>query len=122
METIYAMLIHKTNVHFLPTNLPAHFFGMPNGKVMIVYARFYDIKFGETGVEYVIAEHKEFRFNYFEKKLISLSTSSQEVLDYEAVDKPDPVFVIKDVYRNINSFSKVYCVLNEKAKKEFDNL
>ncbi len=115
METKHAILILKTNINFLPTCLPAHFWGMPDGKVIIVYARFYDIKLGETGVEYVFAEHKEFQFNYSEKKLIFLSSPSQEVQNYEAVDKPDPVFVIKDVYRNINSFSEAHSILNEKA-------
>ena len=120
MEPAFAVLIHKSNTHYLPTNLPAQFYGMPDGKVMIVYARFYDVKFERTGVEYVYAIHKEFEFDYANRKIIPLDWNSRRPISNEMVDKASPQFEIKNVRRNLNSFSQAYVELNKMAKEIHD--
>ena len=86
-----AKLIHKTDMTYLPTAFPAHFYGMPDGKVYIVYSRFYEVKFGETGVEFVFAEHKEFSYDYLYEKIIPCnSTNNKTAIFAETLDKPNP--------------------------------
>lgn len=121
METSYAILIHNTNTHFLPTNLPAQFYGMPYGKVMIIYARFNGRKNQKQNLEYVFAEHAEFEYDYYRRKLFALGNAFQRPINNELVDKPNPVFVIKDVETDLKSFSQAYNKLNEKAKAYIDN-
>ncbi|WP_319228502.1 hypothetical protein [Draconibacterium orientale] len=113
----YARLILKTNTNYLPTNLPAQFFGMPDNSVIIVYARFYSIKFEDTGLEFVFARHSEFKFDYKTGKIFYFGNKAEFFIPDEMIDKPDPKFEILDVYRNIDSFSKAAEYLNKKAEK-----
>jgi hypothetical protein len=46
----FAKLIYKSHMTYIPTNLPVQFYGLPDGKVYLIYARFYDIKFGKSGL------------------------------------------------------------------------
>lgn len=113
----YARLILKTNTNYLPTNLPAQFFGMPDNSIIIVYARFYSIKFEDTGLEFVFARHSEFKYDYNNDKIFYSGNKAEFIIPGEMVDKPDPKFEILDVYRNIDSFSKASEYLNKKALK-----
>jgi len=75
----YAKLIHKSNITYLPTNLPVQFYGLPDGKVYVIFARFYEIKFQRSDLEYVLAEHQEFSYDYSEEKIIPHLMSFQKV-------------------------------------------
>lgn len=114
----YAKLIHKANTHFLPTKLPAQFYGMPNGKVVIVYSRFYEKKFDDTGLEFVFATHKDFSFDYEQNQLIERHEGAEFQQSNEMVDKPEPNYKINKVYRKIDSYTKAFNKLNKKAYKQ----
>ena len=116
----YVVLIHKANTSHLPTNLPAQFFGMPDGKVIIIYARLYDICFDDFGVEFVLAEHQDFSFNYSKRTIVPIKSKTTGPIKKELIDKPNPAFTIKEVWRNINSFAKAYEKLNLAAKRYID--
>lgn len=103
---------------FLPTKLPVQFFGMPNGKVYIVYARFYEIKFNKSDLEYVFAVHEEFLYDYDKEIFIPIYSTNYQIPFYSGIiDKPEPLFKIIQVYRNISSFSEAIVLLNIKAEK-----
>ena len=115
----FAKLIHKTKITYLPTNFPVHYYGLPDGKVYVLYARFYEIKFQRSGLEFVLAEHLEFSFNYSEEKLILNGVTDRKYPVYpETVDKPNPKIKIIKVNREFNSFAEAIAQLNKKAKTQ----
>jgi len=116
----FAKLIHKSHITYLPTNFPVQFYGLPDGKVYILFARLYEIKFQRSGLEFVTAEHLEFSYNYKEEKLISHGIlDSKKSVYSELVDKPNPKIKILKVNREFNSFAEAFVQLNEKAKVQF---
>ena len=117
---IFAKLIHKSHVTYLPTNFPVQFYGLPDGKVYILFARFYEIKYQRSGIEFLTAEHLEFSYNYNEEKLISHGNSDANKSVYsELVDKPNPKIKILKVNREFNSFADAFAQLNKKAEIQF---
>ena len=115
----FAKLIHKSHITYLPTNFPAQFYGLPDGKVYIIFARLYEIKFQRSGIEFVTAEHLEFSYNYTDEKLILHGNQDSKKTVYpEQVDKQDPKFKILKVNREINSLAEAFTLLNKKAKTQ----
>jgi hypothetical protein len=113
----FAKLIHKSNITYLPTNLPVQFYGLPDGKVNVIYARFYQIKFDRSDLEFILAEHQEFYYNYVDEKLFQLGSSETQPPVYsEMVDKINPKIKILKVNREFNSFAEAFVQLNKKAK------
>ena len=101
---------------YLPTKLPAQFYGLPDGKVFIIYSRFYEIKFDKSDIEFVFAEHKDFQYDYSNEQLIPKKEHRSPVYN-EMVDNPNPKIKIVKVYRDINSYAEAYQILNKKASK-----
>jgi hypothetical protein len=98
--TSKAQLIYKSYMTYFHTFLPVYFYGMPNGKVYCMYARFNDSISVKSGLEFVFAEHEDFSYEYQSGKIsgygqtnISLGTFKQ------MVDQPEPRI------RNINTNS-----------------
>jgi len=115
----FAKLIHKSHITYLPTNFPVQFYGLPDGRVYILFARFYEIKFQRSGLEYVTAEHLEFSYNYSEEKLIPHAIHDYKMPVYsELVDKPNPKFKILKVNREFNSIGEAFAQLNKKAQTQ----
>ncbi len=115
----FARLIHKSHTTYLPTNFPAQFYGLPDGKVYVIYPRFYEIKFQRSGLEFVLAEHMEFSYNYPENKLIARGDNDSSKPVYpEMVDKPAPKIRIIKVNREFYSFAEALIQLNLKAKSQ----
>jgi hypothetical protein len=117
----FAKLIYRANITYFPSKLPVQFYGLPDGKVYVVFARFYEIKYDRTYLEYVIAEHKEFSYDFDNEKLIPHYNWNAPVYN-EIVDKPEPKVEIVKTFRNINSFAEAYDQLNKKARNIARNL
>ncbi|MCK3685682.1 hypothetical protein [Maribellus sp. YY47] len=115
MKTV-AKLIHQSNMTYIPTNLPVKFFGLPDGKVYLLYARFCIIRPEKTDLEFVIAEHDEFSFDYASEKLVPKAETRYPVYR-EMVDKPNPVYHILDINRDVKSYAEAVALLNQKAIK-----
>jgi hypothetical protein len=116
----FAKLIHKSHITYLPTNFPVQFYGLPDGKVYILFARFYEIKFQRSGLEFITAEHLEFSYNYKEDKLIPHGNPNfKKPVYFESVDKPNPKIKVLNINRKINSFAEAFVQLNKKAKAQF---
>lgn len=111
-----AKLIHKTYISYLPTAFPAHFYGMPNGKVYLIFSRFYDIKFGKSGLEFIFAIHKEFSYDYEKEEILPTGKIRKNTPIFaESIDKPEPKIHILKISRGINSYSEALTVLNKEA-------
>jgi hypothetical protein len=113
MESM-ARLIHKTYTTYLPTTLPANFYGFPDGKVYIIYSRFYEINFDKSGLEFVFAEHEEFRYDYESDKIYLWENETRKRPVFaEIVDKPEPKIKIVKVYRSLNSYGEAQKLLEK---------
>lgn len=113
-----AKLIHKTHTTYLPTPFPVHFYGMPDGKVYLVFSRFYEVDYGKTGLEFIFAVHKEFYYNYEKEELNSIQNDFfRNPIYSEMIDKPEPKIRTVKIYRNLNSYGEAQALLNKKANK-----
>lgn len=120
--SILAKLIHQSNMTYIPTKLPVKFFGLPDGKVYMVYARFCKRRPDKTDLEFVLAEHEEFSFDYPNGVLVPKSNSRYPVYS-EMVDKPNPIFHILQVSRDIKSYSEAVDFIHKKAREMvFDSI
>lgn len=120
----FAKLIHRSHTTYLPTRFPAQFYGLPDGKVYIIFPRFYEIKFQRSGLEYVLAEHLEFQYDYEKEKLSykGETANGKSTVYPELVDKPNPKFKILKVNREFNSFAEAVESLNKKAKNQYQKI
>ena len=102
---IVAKLIHQSSITYIPTGFPVHFYGMPDGKVYMVFARFCKQKAEKTDLEFVLAEHEEFSFDYQNERLIPKRITHYPVY-YEMVDKPNPLFHILKTNSDLQSYDE----------------
>lgn len=117
MQTL-AKLIHRTYASYLPTAFPAHYYGMPNGRIYVIYSRFYEIRFGGSGLEFVFAVHKEFKYDYEKEIIIPKKKFSIKMPVFaEQVDKPDLQLNIVKICRGLNSYGEAINLLNKEAQE-----
>ncbi len=83
---------------------------MPDGKVYMVYARFFNPAPDKTDMEFVLAQHEEFRFDYKRSKLIPKYSTRFPVYS-EMVDKPNPIFQILHISREVKSYAEAVQLL-----------
>ncbi len=113
-----AKIIHRTYASYLPTAFPAHYYGMPNGKIFLVFSRFYEAAFGKSGLEFVFAEHKEFAYDYKNDAIVSTSQQTQQTPVFaEQVDYPCAKFNVFNINRDLNSYGEAQVFMNEQAEK-----
>ncbi len=113
-----AKLIHQTPASYLPTVFPAHYYGMPNGKIYLVFSRFYEMAFGQSGLEFVFAEHNDFSFDYDNNKILNKENDTHKVPVFvEDVDRPGTKIRILSVNRSLNSYGEAQIFLNGEAQK-----
>ena len=117
MQTI-AKLIHRANASYLPIAFPAVYYGMPNGRIYVIFSRFYEIKFGGSGLEFVFAVHKDFKYDYDKEIIIQGKKFKFSCPVFaEHVDKPDSKINIVKICRGLNSYGEAINLLNEKARE-----
>jgi len=113
-----AMLLYKSYMTYFPTSLPVYFYGMPDNKIYLIYARFYDINFNKSGLEFVFAEQEDISINYETGQIITREYLKIDLNDFkEFVDRPDPRLKIVNVFRNLDTYSEAQVILNELAAK-----
>ena len=113
-----AKLVYQTYVTYLPTAFHAQYYGMPNGKIYMVFSRFYKVAFGKSGMEFVFAEHGDFSFDYEKDTIIPCDNQQkQSPVFAEDVDNPSSKFNIFSISRKLKSYGEAQCFINREAKK-----
>ncbi len=113
-----AKLIHRALASYLPTAFPTHYYGMPNGKIILVYSRFYKSNFGSSGIEFVFAEHKDFYFDYETDCIIPRKKTTRLQKVYaEDVDYPRAKINVFEIRQELNSYGEAQVFLNHEAEK-----
>lgn len=111
-----AKLIHKTYASYLPTAFPAHYYGMPNGKIYLVYSRFYEAAIGESGLEFVFAEHEDFSYDYENETIVPKCSEKMHLPVFaEYVDNPDTRINVFTINRQFSSYGEAQVFLNKEA-------
>jgi hypothetical protein len=114
----FAKLLYRTYATYLPTAFPAHYYGMPNGKIYLVFSRFYRIAFDESGLEFVFAEHKDYSFDYNSETIVPLRKEQKpSPIFAEQVDAPKSKFKIFSVERKLRSYGEAQLFLNQIADR-----
>lgn len=113
-----AKLIHRTYASYLPTAFPAHYYGMPNGKIFLIFSRFYEAAIGKTVVEFVFAEHKEFSYDYENDAVIATSNNKRQTPVFaENLDYPRAKYNVFNINRDLKSYGEALVLINKQAKK-----
>ena len=108
-----ARLILGTSASYLATRLPVNFYGLPDGKVCLIYSRFCDYNSETSGLEFVFALHEEFFYDYERDLLFTVDNKGEKrLISHEMVDKQDPKIKIIKVAHNLNSFGEAQKILN----------
>ena len=115
----FAKLIHRTNVSYLPTLFPVHYYGMPNDNIFVVFSRYYEIKFGGSGLEFIFALHKDYSFDYDNERIINFNKKQRDnkMIFTELLDHPEMKIVIVKISRGINSYGQALNVLHKMAEE-----
>lgn len=117
MELSYRLL-HKSNNTQLQTSQPVYFYGLPDERIYIIYARFYEISFSKSGLEFVFAILEDYNYDFDSGKIMDANFIEINLLDFQnRLETSDFQIKIHKSYRNIKSFLEVQKKLNKKANK-----
>lgn len=101
-----AKLIHKTYASFLSTVFPVHYYGFPDGKICILFSRFYKKECGGSGIEFVYAVHKDFNFDYNNEVITSKNKTDKTPVFAETIDNADSKYEIIRTCREVTSYAE----------------
>ena len=122
MET-KAKLIYKSYMSYFHTFLPVYFYGMPNGKVYCMYARYSESNADFSEIEFVFAEHEDFIFNYQTEEIFYHGAKEISAQSFKKmVDQPDQRVNIIETTNEIESYADAQFFLNEKIQKTGNKL
>lgn len=107
--------VYKSNYTHLQTSLPVYFYGLPDGRIYLIYARFYEINFSKSGLEFVFATLEDYSYNYESGQIISGFKKINLSTFTENIEKKDFQIKIVKSYRNITSFIEARKKLSKKA-------
>lgn len=117
MELSYRLL-HKSNNTQLQTSQPVYFYGLPDERIYIIYARFYEISFSKSGLEFVFAILEDYNYDFDSGKIMDANFIEINLLDFQnRLETSDFQIKIHKSYRNIKSFLEAQKKLNKKANK-----
>lgn len=75
-----ARLVYKSNNTCFHTFLPVYFYGLPSGKMVVLFTREKENLQLNKSVEWVLAEHLDFKFDY---ELDAIVDTQNRELDFE---------------------------------------
>ena len=104
-------LLYKAEQTYLKTSYPAHYYGSPDNKVYIIYKTQDLSPTGNSVIEFFIARHEEFGYNYIENKLVELKTKETPLLN-SFIDKPNMVISNVENPKNCKSYENALERLN----------
>jgi hypothetical protein len=103
---VTAKLIHTTPASYLPTAFPVHYYGMPDGKIYLVFSRFYKKETAGSGVEFVFAVHKDFGYDYKNEVVLTKGKPEKNPVFSELLDNDHIHYEIIKIMRNLNSYGE----------------
>lgn len=100
----------------MQTSLPVYFYGLPDGNIYLIYARFYEINFNKSGLEFVFAVLENYYYDFETEKVVALKSMDKNLSSFrKEVESKEPQLRIVKSYRNIKSFVEAQRFLGKKA-------
>lgn len=112
-----AQLIYKSYMTYFHTLFPVYFYGLPNGKIVCIYACISEKENNKSGLEFVLAEHEDFIYDYHSGAIFIWGfkeITKQNFMDY--VDRPDQRVVPMKKQGEFQSIPEALDFLNFKSK------
>ena len=100
-------MIHKSYMTYLPTSLPVYFYGMPDGKVYLLYARLNENNLYNSELEFVVAVHEDFTYDFAKQKIYlnnCLEINQSEFV--EKVELPYQRVNIIEVFNDMKTYAE----------------
>lgn len=116
MET-KVRLLYKSYMTYFHTSLPVYFYGMPNGKVYCIYARYDKNNMNNTKLEFVFGENEIFTYNYHSHTISAFGTEVSLHNFKELVDQPGHRIKKIKIYDGLQSYAEAQSFLNENRDK-----
>lgn len=108
-----ARLLYKSYMTYFNTFLPVYFYGMPNGKVYCIYARYYNNNANNSKLEFVFAENENLTYNYQSDTIFEMGTKVTLNNFKELVDQPEQRTRTLKIYSELNSYAEAQALLNK---------
>lgn len=112
-----AHFMYKSHMTYFHTLFPVYFYGLPNGKIVCMYANLSGNEDNQSGLVFVLAEHQDFIYDYHTGAIYIRGfkkISLEEFKDY--VDKPEQRTVPLKRNNDFQSYSEALEFLNYGAK------
>jgi ABC-type sulfate transport system substrate-binding protein len=101
--------------------MPVYFYGMPNGKIQVMYAKFCDTQANKAGLEFVFADHEDFVYDYESDKIYAQKVIEISKMNFmQMVDQPDQRIKVFSVNDSFNSYAEAQHFLNNKLHNKLD--
>jgi len=101
--------------------MPVYFYGMPNGKIHVMYAQFSDTKTNKSGLEFIFAELEDFVYDYETEKIYVQKFIEVSRNDFmRLVDMPDQRIKVFSINDTFNSYAEAQHFLNNKLHSKLD--
>ena len=118
-----AKLIYKSYMTYFHTFLPVYFYGMPNGKIYCMYARFYQGEANKSEFEFVFAEHEDFTYDYDSDLVFVYGTKGIDLDGFkDLVDQPNQRIKLIEIYGRMKSYAEAQQFLELKADEMMNAL
>ena len=75
-------LLYKSNNTCFQTLMPVCFYGMSDGKMLVVFTRFKNQNKNDTTQEWVVAQHLEFTYDYLNDRIFTMETHKVEINEF----------------------------------------
>lgn len=84
---VNSKLIYQSDNTCFQTFLPVYFFGMPDGKMLVVFTRFKNDNPQDMMQEWIVAQHLDYQYNFSTDKIFT--SENQEIDITEFMDLAD---------------------------------
>lgn len=116
-----ARIIYKSYMTYFHTFMPVYFYGMPNGKIQVMYAQFCETQANKSGLQFIFAEHEDFIYDYESDKIYVQNIIELSKADFmHMVDQPDQRIKVFSINDTFNSYEEAQHFLNNKLHNKLD--
>lgn len=99
-----AHLIYKSVNTCFHTNLPVYFYGLPNGKIVVLYASCKNDFPDDTCLKWILAEHLDFSYDFATGAILTAGPRIIEIDEFmELADNLEQRIITKATYGNFTN-------------------
>jgi hypothetical protein len=108
-----AHLVYKSVNTCFQTTLPVYFYGMPNGKMVVLFASCKNDFPDETALKWTLAEHMDFWYDFETGTILTTGSREIEIDEFmELTDNLEQRIITKATYGNFSNKTEAMHFLN----------